>query len=77
MKNLIAITGGMMLSFAIMLTATASPYPPYADMDGDGVVGAEEYQAYAFDRADTDDNQTIDPNERPRYERLLDLDQEL
>lgn len=56
-------------------TALAS-FPFYADMNRDGIVTADEYGAYAFDRADENDNRFIDPNEAARYDRLMDLDQE-
>ena len=66
---------------AALVTATSvgtafAQYPGYADQNRDGVVTATEYQDYAFDRADEDDNHSIDPNEQVRYDRLLDLDQE-
>lgn len=60
-----------------LLTGSAfAAFPGYADMNRDGVVTQSEYEAYAFDRADTDDNHSIDPNEKVRYDRLMDLDQE-
>ena len=60
-----------------MLTGSAfAIHPNYSDMNRDGVVTQSEYEAYAFDRADTDDSHSIEPNERMRYERLMDLDQE-
>ena len=57
-------------------SAFATVYPGYADMNRDGVVTAGEYEAYAFGRADTDDNHYIDANEQRRCDRLMDLDQE-
>ena len=57
-------------------SAFATVYPSYADMNRDGIVTAGEYEAYAFGRADENGNNTIDHNEAPRYDRLMDLDQE-
>ena len=57
-------------------SAFATVYPGYADMNRDGIVTAGEYEAYAFDRADEDGDHFIGPNEQPRYDRLMDLDQE-
>ena len=74
MKTLLAT-----IAATAMLTgsALATVYPDYADMNRDGIVTQGEYEAYAFDRADTNDNHSIDPNERVRYDRLMGLDQEL
>ena len=57
-------------------SAFATVYPGYADMNRDGIVTTGEYEAYAFDRADADGDNLIDENERHRYDRLMDLDQE-
>lgn len=57
-------------------SALATTFPGYADMNRDGVVTATEYEAYAFRRADRNDNNFIDHNEQHRFDLLMDLDQE-
>ena len=73
-KTILALTAALVTVTSVG-TAFAQ-YPGYADLNRDGVVTAVEYQDYAFDRADEDDDHFIDPNEQVRYDRLMDLDQE-
>ena len=73
-KTILALTAALVTVTSVG-TAFAQ-YPGYADQNRDGVVTAIEYQDYAFDRADENGNHLIDPNEEPRYDRLMDLDQE-
>ena len=61
---------------ALLATSAMASFPGYADMNRDGIVTMSEYEAYVFDRADEDDSRSIEPNERHRYDRLMDLDQE-
>ena len=77
-KTMLASTGALTAALvAVTGVGTAfAQYPGYADLNRDGIVTATEYQNYAFERADTDDDHSIDANERVRYDRLMDLDQE-
>lgn len=72
MRTLLAIA----TTAALTTTALAAPFPLYADGNRDGITTQEEYEAYAFDRADQDDDGFISENERHRFDRLMDLDQE-
>ena len=73
-KTILALAAALVTTTSVG-TALAQ-YPGYADLNRDGVVSATEYQDYAFDRADENDNHSIDLNEQVRYDRLMNLDQE-